>query len=79
MITFRSDFSEYLFDIFYKNAGREQVFGKWMHFRINLSLWELDVITDLLWVYYWKIFEQIVPVAILKKQQPEVICKKRYP
>ena len=26
--------------------------------------------------YCWKIFEQIVTVAYLKKQQPDVICKK---
>ena len=43
-----------------------------MHFQIILSLWELEVMTDLLCVYCWKIFEQIVTVAYLKK----VICKK---
>ena len=48
-----------------------------MHFQVVLSLWELEVMTDLLCVYCWKIFEQIVIVAYLKKQQPEMICKKR--
>ena len=28
----------------YKNALSKQVFGKWMHFHISLSLWELQVI-----------------------------------
>ena len=34
----------------YKNAPTEQVFGKWMHFQTSLSLWELQVIRDWLWV-----------------------------
>ena len=49
----------------------------WMHFDYILSLWGLEVITDLLCVYCWKIFEQIIIVAYLKKQQPKVICKKK--
>ena len=75
---FRSDFSKYeICSESFTKTLYGQVFGKWMHFQIILSLWELEVMTDLLCVYYWKIFEQIVTVAYLKKQQPEVICKKR--
>ena len=37
----------------------------------------MEVITDLLCVFCWKIFEQIVTVAYLKKQQLDVICKKK--
>ena len=48
-----------------------------MHFQVSLSLWDLEVIADLFCVYCWKIFERIVTVAYLKKQQPEVICKKK--
>ena len=39
-----------LFQICYKNALLEQDFGRWMHFQISLSLWELQVIRDWLCV-----------------------------
>ena len=71
---FRSDFSKYeICSESFTKTLYGQVFGKWMHFQIILSLWELEVMTDLLCAYCWKIFEQIVTVAYLKK----VICKKR--
>ena len=76
---FISDFSKYEIcsESFTKTLYR-QFFGKWMHFQIFLSLWELEVMIDLLCLYLlcWKIFEQIVTFTYLKKQQPEVICKK---
>ena len=34
----------------YKHALSEKGFGKWMHFQISLSLWELQVIRDWLCV-----------------------------
>ena len=75
---FRSDFSKYeICSESFTKTLYGQVFGKWMHFQIILSLWELEVMTDLLCMYCWKIFEQIVTVAYLKKQQLDVICKKK--
>ena len=73
---FRSDFSKYKIysESFIKTLW--QVVGKEMRFQIILSLWDLEVMTDLLCAHCWKIFEQIFTVAYLKKQQPEVICKK---
>ena len=72
---FRSDFSKY--------EICSESFTKTQHFQIILSLWELELMTDLLCVYLLclKIFERkifwiFVTVAYLKKQQPEVICKK---
>ena len=77
LIMFRSDFRKYeICSESFTKTQYGQVFGKWIHFQIILSLWYLEVMTDLLCVYCWKIFEQIVTVAYLKKQQPEVICKK---
>ena len=38
-----------------KKALWEQVFGKWMHFQLMLSLWELEVIRD--WLYIKDITE----------------------
>ena len=40
-----------------------------MHFQIILSLWELEVMADLLCDYYWKMFEQIVTVVYLSNQK----------
>ena len=55
LIMFRSDFSKYeICSESFTKTLYGQVFGKWMHFQIILSLWELEVMTDLLCVYCWK-------------------------
>ena len=47
LLMFRSDLRKKEVCIkWYKNALSEQVFGKWMHFEIILSLWELQIIRD---------------------------------
>ena len=70
---------ESLFSVCYKNALSEQVFGKWMHFVIGLSLWELQVIRN--WLCVRDIGEtslnRFVTVAYLKKQPPELFRRKR--
>ena len=49
----------------------KQNLGKWMHFQISLSLWELQVIKDLLCVrdIAWKSSNRLLLLLILKKNQ----------